>query len=89
MSTSEKSTLTDEERKQRKKESQARWLTKNPDYYKGYRRAWRKANRDRETKTHREWVEKNRAHVNEYQRNYKREKRMQECIAKLEKENIV
>lgn len=36
-----KRVLTDEERKARKRESNARWLANNPDYYKNYFREHR------------------------------------------------
>lgn len=86
-----KKILTDEERKQHKREAQARWRAKNHDYYTGYRRLWRSLpeNKAKEKATHDKWVAENRDHVNEYQRNYKKKQRMQKCIEQLAKENII
>ena len=79
--------LTEEERKAKKKEWQAKWIAKNPDYFREYRRMTRKANAEYQKKyldvgDHRE---KHNARVRKHQRDV----RMKKCKEQLEKENIV
>lgn len=79
--------MTDEERKQRKKEAQAQWVAKNPDYFRDYRRL----NRDANAEYQRKYLDRgdNRQKHNDRQRKHQRDVRIKKCIEQLEKENIV
>ena len=78
---------TEEERKAAKKNHQAAWVAKNPEYFREYRRLTRNANAEYQKK----YLDggDNREKHNERQRISAKKKRMQECINQLEKENIV